>query len=96
MAKKRIQKLPAAASRVESGAVQFGDDWPGLFLRGDECLFLIADLRRMFEQLGADRLAVLNVGTGIQIATLLELIEKDVIVPRNRRKAYEAAADRRD
>lgn len=23
--------------RVESGPVQFGDDWPGLFLRGDSC-----------------------------------------------------------
>jgi hypothetical protein len=30
-----IRKLPAQAERVETGAVQFGDDWPGVFIRGD-------------------------------------------------------------
>lgn len=30
-----IRKLPAVADRVETGAVQFGDDWPGVFIRGD-------------------------------------------------------------
>jgi hypothetical protein len=26
--------------RVETGAVQFGDDWPGLFIRGDRAIHL--------------------------------------------------------
>lgn len=26
--------------RVESGGVKFGDDWPGLFLRGDDAIHL--------------------------------------------------------
>jgi hypothetical protein len=30
-----IRKLPAAEERVETGAVQFGDDWAGTFIRGD-------------------------------------------------------------
>lgn len=31
-----IRKLPAAQDgRVETGPVQFGDDWPGIFVRGD-------------------------------------------------------------
>lgn len=30
-----IRKLPAQAERVESGPIQFGDDWPGVFIRGD-------------------------------------------------------------
>lgn len=31
-----IRKVPAPeGGRVEDGAVQFGDDWPGTFLRGD-------------------------------------------------------------
>ena len=29
------ERLDEAMSRAESGAVQFGDDWPGTFLRGD-------------------------------------------------------------
>lgn len=27
-------------NRVESGVVQFGEDWPGVFIRGDEALAL--------------------------------------------------------
>lgn len=35
MAKEDIRKLPAQEERVESGPIQFGDDWPGTFFRGD-------------------------------------------------------------
>lgn len=31
--------------RVETGPVQFNDDWPGVFLRGDTALFFAAVLR---------------------------------------------------
>lgn len=36
-----IQKLPAmeGQNRPETGAMQFGDDWPGIFIRGDNALF---------------------------------------------------------
>ena len=33
--------LPDGMQRMESGPVQFGDDdWPGVFLRGDESMYL--------------------------------------------------------
>jgi hypothetical protein len=31
-------KLPALPDRVETGVMQFGDDWPGIFIRGDDAL----------------------------------------------------------
>lgn len=32
----QVQKIEFASNqRVETGAVQFGDDWPGVFIRGD-------------------------------------------------------------
>lgn len=33
-----VQELasPEDGKRVETGVVQFGDDWPGVFLRGDD------------------------------------------------------------
>ena len=41
--------LPDGMRRMESGPVQFGeDDWPGVFLRGDNALGLmglVSDLR---------------------------------------------------
>lgn len=37
----------APEERVESGLIQFGDDdWPGLFIRGDDALFLVEALER--------------------------------------------------
>jgi hypothetical protein len=33
-----LTKLPGVQERVESGPLQFGNDWPGIFLRGDEAL----------------------------------------------------------
>lgn len=30
-----IRKFPAQEERVETGPIQFGDDWPGTFFRGD-------------------------------------------------------------
>lgn len=35
-----VRRLPEVENRVETGAVQFGDDWPGLFVRGDDCFAL--------------------------------------------------------
>jgi len=33
---RRVRLLPAPDDgRVETGPVQFGDDWPGVFIRGD-------------------------------------------------------------
>ena len=41
-----IRKLPMSedGQRVESGPIQFGDDWPGTFIRGDEAAYFAACL----------------------------------------------------
>jgi len=40
----RVRLVPHEGKRVETGAVQFGDDWPGLFVRGDDCIQLALTL----------------------------------------------------
>ncbi len=48
---------PGVNDRVESGAVQFGDDWPGLFLRGDDAFAMALDIKAIsdwFESLPED------------------------------------------
>ena len=49
----RIRKLPAPTEggRDESGAVQFGDDWPGLFIRGDNAMCIAMAIKRLKGQL---------------------------------------------
>lgn len=37
---------PNDRARVESGPVQFGDDWPGTFIRGDHAAYYALHLRR--------------------------------------------------
>lgn len=38
-------------ARIESGVIQFGDDWPGLFLRGKNAFFYGIQVRRALELL---------------------------------------------
>ena len=38
---------PLELPRVETGAVQFGDDWPGLFIRGDNALCLMLNIKKL-------------------------------------------------
>lgn len=45
MANILILSKPENLSRVESGPVQFGDDWPGVFIRGDNALTFAHMLR---------------------------------------------------
>jgi hypothetical protein len=70
---------PVELTRVETGAVQFGDDWPGLFIRGDNAHSLLMAVRRLWESLAdhanpavADALDVLR--------RYAEIIARDVIV----------------
>lgn len=44
-----IRKLPAVEERVETGPIQFGDDWPGTFIRGDNALNYALTLRNVIQ-----------------------------------------------
>lgn len=46
-----IRKFPAEEERVESGPIQFGDDWPGTFLRGDNSIYLRLMLQQAITEL---------------------------------------------
>lgn len=50
----RVQKIIGvpADTRIESGVVQFGDDWPGVFFRGDNACMIA----HMFASVVADGL----------------------------------------
>lgn len=44
------QILPAQEKRVETGPVQFGNDWQGLFIRGDNAIGYMLALKKMLEK----------------------------------------------
>jgi hypothetical protein len=77
----QVRRVPAPPDpgRVETGAVQFGNDWPGLFIRGDDAFYLMITLRRLKELLGDD----LRGEAGFRLAELMEyadIVEQDVVV----------------
>lgn len=44
--------MPEGMTRMESGPISFGDDWPGMFVRGDEAAELAwvpVFLEKLFE-----------------------------------------------
>lgn len=36
-------------TRPETGTMQFGDDWPGVFIRGDNAMYYAMQLREFLE-----------------------------------------------
>jgi len=48
--KQDIRQIPAPdGGRVETGPVQFGDDWPGTFIRGDSSAYYALLLNQLIE-----------------------------------------------
>ncbi len=49
-----IRELPAVETRVETGPTQFGDDWPGVFIRGDTAIWEAVGLSAVLSMLEED------------------------------------------
>jgi hypothetical protein len=64
--------------RVETGAVRFGDDWNGLFIRGDDCIMLVSIL----EKLRGDTVCrfLLDPWDDGHLKTILDVIHEDVLM----------------
>ena len=45
----RIRVFENQVERVETGVVRFGDDWPGVFIRGDNALAYAMYIHRFLE-----------------------------------------------
>lgn len=60
-----VMDVPLAGipSRVETGPVQFGDDWPGVFIRGDAAIYFGERLEGILGVFGME----------------MELVERDVL-----------------
>lgn len=80
MSERRITQIPVAGSsgRTPTGAMQFGQDWPGLFIRGDEAMAVILALKHV-DHILRERC---KLGLPHELERLIEIIERDVIVPK--------------
>ncbi len=72
-----IRQLPATEPRVETGAVQFGDDWPGTFIRGDNAMNYAVHLEAVLKA-SQDAPAI---SRAVVLSLLDDLIESNISPP---------------
>lgn len=49
-----MQQLPAQQKRAATGVVQFGEDWPGVFIRGDNAGYYAMVLKDILARIPLD------------------------------------------
>jgi hypothetical protein len=69
--------LPGSSGETPTGAMQFQRDWPGLFIRGDDAIFVAASIRELETQL-ADTENVRIASALSRLSKIADIIERDV------------------
>ncbi len=79
MAERRITKIPfpGGSGRTPTGAMQFENDWPGLFIRGDNAVPLANAIRRIEEKVKGSPDFVFE-AILLDLIPIAEIIERDV------------------
>jgi len=74
---------PNDKPRIETGAVQFGSDWPGLFIRGDNAAWLAFEAQQVLEwynNLPAEHRCFMVMSMLTSLTSLGRIVNRDVIV----------------
>lgn len=66
----RVLKVENLNGRVETGPLQFNDDWPGIFIRGDNALYYSFLLNQLIAKFEKEKESALNF---IELAELYNL-----------------------
>ena len=83
-----IQEIPYDnKKRVETGPIQFGNDWPGLFLRGDRAGYIALQIESLLNNLTTQQKAD-NAFSIQTLQNIKKIIQNDVIVkpPENKER----------
>lgn len=76
----RVRQFPPA-ERVDTGPIQFGKDWPGLFIRGDHAFAF----RLLIEDVLGEN--VLGAWNRLRLESLANLLDECNLNPRTRRNS---------
>jgi hypothetical protein len=71
--------LPGGSGHARTGAIQFQNDWPGLFLRGDTAVVLAVSIRHLEKALVNHPDPVVWSGLS-KLSTIAAIIEREVQV----------------
>jgi hypothetical protein len=73
--------VPGSSGQTPTGAIQFQDDWPGLFIRGDDAIILMSAIEQLRERL-ADHPDVIVASALNRLSRYADIIARDVVVRR--------------
>ena len=71
--------VPLLNNRVETGSLQINDDWPGLFIRGDNCIFfkmMIKEAINILKSHKSEEIVVVAALEGLE-----QLLKEPLIMP---------------
>jgi len=71
--------MGGSSGETPIGAIQFENDWPGLFIRGDQAIALASRIRGLQERLANHPDAAAGACL-IELGKIADLIERDVAV----------------
>jgi hypothetical protein len=71
--------VPGDSGRTPTGAMQFQNDWPGRFLRGDKAVSLASSIRGLQQRLANHSDPVVG-AVLVQLGEIADIIERDVVV----------------
>lgn len=71
--------IPGNSGQTPTGAMQFQDDWPGLFIRGDDAIMLLGAIEQLKERL-AEHPDVVIASALNRLTRYADIISRDVIV----------------
>ncbi|MFQ5631707.1 MAG: hypothetical protein ACE5I1_23290 [bacterium] len=71
--------MQGGSGNIPTDAMQFKDDWPGLFVRGDDALAMFIELKSLQDRLKKE-CGEKYASLGFTTKNIMEIIEKDVIV----------------
>jgi hypothetical protein len=90
----KVRKVAAPeGGRVGTGAVQFGEDWPGLFIRGSDARALMDAIRAALDviDLGGGR-ETLAIRYTQRLWGVVDAVDRDLVVRRPRKSTKTRSA----
>ncbi len=69
--------LPGGSGNVPTGAMQFRDDWPGLFIRGDDAVSIGFAIHQIEQALASSKDPAIWMAL-MKLTAIAEIIERDV------------------
>ena len=69
--------VPGGSGQVPTGAIQFENDWPGLFIRGDDAIDMASKIRLLQQRLSDSQDGLVKLSLGV-LDKFADIIDRDV------------------